>query len=71
MQKALSFLIIIGLVVWGFLMYEKSHPTFSLPHMSVNAPEQEARCATFGTDVEGERTLSYGDRIKEIMNGCW
>lgn len=68
MQSTLSFLIFIGLLVWGFLMYDKAHPGTLF---TIHSKTQIERCAKYGYDVEGDRTLSYGDRIKEVMHGCW
>lgn len=68
MQSTLSFFVVVGLILWGFLMYQKSHPSLSF---SINTPEKKAACAQIGYDVEGQQNLSYGDRIKQVLNGCW
>lgn len=69
MQQTLSALVLLGLLLWMFLLYEKTHPMDMLN--KIDDANTSERCAQFGYDVEGERTLSYGDRIKQLMKGCW
>ena len=69
MQQTLGVLVLVGLILWMFLLYEKTHPVDVLN--KVDDANTSERCAQFGYDVEGERNLSYGDRIKQLMKGCW
>ncbi len=69
MQQTLSVLVLIGLILWMFLLYEKTHPMDALN--KVDNANTSARCAQFGYDVEGERNLSYADRIRQLVRGCW
>jgi len=69
MQKALQFLVIAGLLFWGFLWYEKTYPlNFAI---NIDDANTSARCAKYAQDVEGERVLGYGDRVKQLLSGCW
>lgn len=68
MQNMLGTLIFVGLILWGCLIYARTHPSFSLP---INTAAQKERCAQFGYDVEGDHTRSYADRLKEVVSGCW
>ncbi len=70
MNKALRYLILIGLVVWGFLMYESSHPNLNFGG-TISDANTDTRCDKFKKDVEGEQILSYGDRFAQFAQGCW
>ncbi len=69
MQKALQILVIGGLILWGFLWYEKTHPLDMIQR--VDDATTSARCAKYAQDVEGVQVLGYGDRIKQFLRGCW
>lgn len=78
MYNFLIFLIIAGAILWGVLYYEKTQ-IVPFP-FSIFTAEHQERCAEFdktvgyearGYDLEGMRDLGYGDRIKQIMYGCW
>ncbi len=69
MQKVLQFLVIVGLLFWGFLWYEKTNPlNFAINIDDSNTSE---RCAKYAQDVEGVQVLGYGDRVKQFFSGCW
>lgn len=69
MQQALSALVLVGILIWGFLLYQDTHPVDVVGKFD-NA-ETSSRCAQYGYDVEGQQNLGYGDRIKQLMHGCW
>lgn len=70
MQGALKFLIFAGLIVWGFILMEQHFPTY-VPDFRIADAGTDERCQSFGSEGEGERTLQYGDRIRQIFAGCW
>jgi hypothetical protein len=70
MQRALKILIIAGLVVWGFIMLEQYVPNY-VPSVRITDANTDPKCQKFGKEGEGEHTLGYGDRVKQIFAGCW
>ena len=74
MQKSLQVLIVIGMALWIFLLMEKYHmlPNFTASSgPRVDDATKTARCAEFEHDVEGDRVMGYGDRIRQFGSGCW
>ena len=73
MQSILRYLIIAGLVLWGFFLIKEYQP-FGLMSESqghIEDANTSARCAEFSKDIEGERAMDYRDRIRQFMSGCW
>lgn len=71
MQATLRFLIMVGLIVWLFLMYEKSHPIDAFNFSFFNNAHTSARCAEYATTTEAGTGMDYRDRVRQFMDGCW
>lgn len=71
MNTALKSLILIGVVIWGFFLVEKYAPEVVPDVQGYFGDSDSERCAKFGTDIDGVRSLSYGDRIHQVVSGCW
>lgn len=70
MHSALKLLILVGLIIWGFILLKEHMPNY-LPDIRIADAETDERCQHFGRMEEGEQTLQYGDRIRQIFAGCW
>ncbi len=70
MQRALRFLIFIGFIIWMFFLFEQYLPK-DLSLYRVDDATTSARCQKYGDMIEEERALGYGDRLKQLFQGCW
>lgn len=75
MHRALSILILIGLMIWGFLMLERFNRPSHISEISTRMDDAETaeRCAEFRmNDGEDESvwSLGYAGRIKQFIHGC-
>lgn len=70
MNSALRFAIFVGLALWVFLLLEQYMPD-RLQKPDIVDANVASRCQKFGQSEEGVHTLTYGDRIKQIVVGCW
>ncbi len=78
MNRIFSVLIIFGIIVWIFLMWERTQPERYAEHFDdANTAD---RCAEFrqrGDEVTGDEededvwSLGYRGRIKQLLNGCF
>ncbi len=71
MYTALRFLIILGLILWLFFMYEKANPNALLPSFTVDDATRSQKCAQFATTTDAGTSMDYRDRIKQLLAGCW
>lgn len=83
MYRIFSVLIIVGLFVWGFLLYQRHGPSAVVPAYTGRADDAETsdRCARYRTEVAGGGevaaeeedawSLGYGGRIRQLMHGCF
>lgn len=83
MYRTFSILVLVGLIVWGFLLLSRYAPGVSLSGFSeeVDDATKADRCAQFrtteGVGLEGEQAddgtwkLGYGGRIRQIVHGCF
>ncbi len=85
MYRAFSTLIILGLLVWGFLLWQRHGPNAMVPEYTgrVDNAEMADRCAQYRTEIsrDGETVrgedadiswmLGYGGRIRQLIHGCF
>ncbi|MBX9906824.1 hypothetical protein K2X96_02930 [Patescibacteria group bacterium] len=71
MYTALRFLIILGLIFWLFVMYEKANPNLPLPSFSVDDATRSEKCAQYAKTTDAGTSMDYRDRIKQFLAGCW
>lgn len=83
MYRIFSVLIILGLFVWGFLLYQRHGSDTLVPEYAgwVDDAEETERCAQYRTEVaddgdldaeaDGDAwSLGYGGRIRQLIHGC-
>jgi hypothetical protein len=76
MQRTLSVLIILGLVIWAFLLWDHYQPEqrYEQATENLNDANKTDRCAEYRvTDNGDERTwsLGYEGRIRQLVHGCF
>ncbi len=83
MNRIFSVLIIFGIIVWGFLMWDRVQPEERAHDIASEFDDANTtdRCAEFrmtepevtGEDNDDESvwSLGYKGRIKQLLNGCF
>ena len=71
MHATLRFLIMAGLIVWLFLMYEKTHPIDAFNFSFFENARTSAKCATYATTTDAGTSMDYRDRVRQVLDGCW
>lgn len=81
MRTLLPTLLIIGLIIWGFLLWDRSRPDQYARDFADRASEVELddattadRCARFRTasdDDDAIWSLGYMGRIQQLFSGCF
>lgn len=69
MSKSLKYLVLFGFAVWAILMFDQYHAV-GMTDFILKLGESE-RCANVGEIIDGERVLTYGDRLRQFAKGCW
>ena len=72
MQKVFGFLVVLGIVLWVFLVWDREQPEKYTENID-NANKSE-RCLEFKRpvdDVDGAWSLGYKGRIKQLLSGCF
>ncbi len=73
MDRTLKILVIIGIAFWAFFMLVQYHPfdigVNATPHV-VDA-NNGGRCAQYVSTTDEARDMSYADRFRQFMSGCW
>lgn len=86
MQTMLKVVLVLGIAVWIFLMWERAQPDprtveetivrYNEYGERIDNAEVDDRCAEFRTQIEGEEvgelwSLGYGGRIRQLIKGCF
>lgn len=76
MEGFLKVLLVVGVIVWGLLMWEKSQPdpvaTYNEAGEYIGNAEVDDRCKEFRKPIDAEDgwSLGYGGRVKQFVSGC-
>ena len=76
MTRAFSILIISGIIVWGFLMWERTQPTRRVEDIAEKVDDANTadRCAKYRMMDDGDEStwaLGYEGRIRQLVHGCF
>ena len=75
MRHAFSILLILGLIIWGFLLWDRANPKQYTSEFE--DAQVSDRCAEFRQEVpdadgedSGVWSLGYEGRIRQLLHGC-
>lgn len=76
MQRVFSILIIVGIIVWAFLLLERAQPDRRVEELTEQFDDANTtdRCAKYRTTDDNDLTtwsLGYEGRIRQLMHGCF
>ncbi len=76
MRRIFSILLILGVIVWGFLLWDRTRPDRRIETLVEQADNAETadRCAKYRvTDGGDESTwsLGYAGRIRQLVHWCF
>lgn len=76
MRRIFSILIIFGLIVWGFLLWERMQLEQRVKEIAEEVDDANTtdRCAKYRMTIEDDLTtwsLGYGGRIRQLVHGCF
>ena len=76
MQRAFSVLIILGLIMWGFLLWERAQPVAQVERVvgQVDNANTADRCAQYKMPAGEDSStwsLGYEGRIRQFLHGCF
>lgn len=79
MNRLFPVLIILGIMLWGFLMWDRARPDAAVQEFAAQADNANTadRCAkyrTVVTDDAGDEIgffLGYKDRLRQLLDWCF
>ena len=76
MMRAFSILIIFGIIVWGFLLWDRTQPVRRVEDIAEKVDDANTtdRCAKYRMTDGGDEntwTLGYEGRIRQLVHGCF
>lgn len=72
MNRFLGVLIILGIIIWGFLIWEKTQPAQYAENFD-DATKAD-RCAEFKQTIDDDpdlEVLGYKGRLRQLAKGCF
>ena len=76
MQRLFSVLVILGMIIWVFLLWQQAQPIQRVERTAgyVDNANTADRCAQYRMTDDGDGStwvLGYGGRIRQLFNGCF